>query len=115
MSRGEKEGIELFLKQIQEEHDEMLRFYAFLGQSGWEDQGEKDGIKMYTRREDGTIGALMEKTIEVPVEIFLIILAETDYYADLIKDVKTSREEKYINRNHKIGYCVYDLPLLSER
>lgn len=70
----------------------MLGFHSFLGQSGWEDQGEKEGIKMYTKREDGTIGALMEKTIEIPVEIFLTILAEADYYADLIKDVKMSRE-----------------------
>lgn len=70
---------------------------------------------MYTRRTDGTIGTLMEKTIEMPVEILLTILAEADYYADLIKDVKYSREEKYLDRNHKIGYCVYDLPLLSQR
>jgi|JI10StandDraft_1071094.scaffolds.fasta_scaffold2453980_1 hypothetical protein len=36
-----------------------LKFYD----EGWEDQGEKDGVHMYTRREEGTIGALMEKNI----------------------------------------------------
>lgn len=38
-----------------------------------------------------------------------------DFYTELIKDVKVSNEEKYIDRNHKIGYVLYDVPFISLR
>ncbi len=38
-----------------------------------------------------------------------------DFYTELIKDVKVSREEKTLDRNHKIGYAVYDVPIISIR
>ena len=57
----------------------------------------------------------MEKIIDIPVEMFLTVVSEIDFYYELIPDIKESREGKYIGRNHKIGYCLYDLPLLSLR
>lgn len=61
------------------------------------------------------MGILMEATVEVPVEIFLTVISELDFFSELIPDIKVSREEKYIGRNHKIGYCLFDLPILSMR
>lgn len=61
------------------------------------------------------MGILMEAIVEVPVEIFLTVISELDFFSELIPDIKLSREEKYIQRNHKIGYCLFDLPILSMR
>ena len=42
-------------------------------------------------------------------------MGEIDLMDKLIPDVKESREEKYIDRNHKIGYSSYNLPMVSTR
>ena len=81
----------------------------------WENQGLKGDIQMYSRREGGTVGMLMEKDIDIPVERFLTILAEMDYYDQLIPTITQSKEVKYIDRNHKLGYCIFDFPVLSQR
>jgi hypothetical protein len=82
---------------------------------GWVDEGNKNDVQMYSKREEGSVGILMERIIDIPVEIFLIILTEMDLYTELISDIKESREEKYFALNHKIGYCLYDMPILSCR
>ena len=38
-----------------------------------------------------------------------------DYYTDLIPDIPYSKEEKYLDRNHKIGSCVFNFPIVSKR
>ena len=38
-----------------------------------------------------------------------------DYYSEMIKEFKESREERLVARNHKIGYIIYDLPMISLR
>ncbi len=62
-----------------------------------------------------TVGTLMESVIDIPIEIFLTVLSEMDYLTDLMDEVKISREEKNLDRNHKIGYSLYDLPIISCR
>jgi len=38
-----------------------------------------------------------------------------DFYDQLIPTITNSKEEKYVDRNHKLGYCVFDFPILSQR
>ena len=93
----------------------MIRFTKYIQIDRWTSHGEKEGVKVYTCRDDSTVGVMMESVIDVPVEIFLTVVSQADFYIDLMDNISESREEKYVDRNHRIGYCVYDLPILSIR
>ena len=51
----------------------------------------------------------------MPIQIFLSILMEMDYYSELISYIQMSKEDKYIDRNHKIAYCTFNFPFVSTR
>ena len=63
----EKSETEEYMKDVRERYNEMISLAKCLEKEGWEDQGEKDGIKMYSRRDGGTVGVLMEAEVDVPV------------------------------------------------
>ena len=64
-----------FIQNIKDRYKDMLKFAKHLTPEGWVDQGFKDGVRMYSRRESGTVGMLMETEINLPVEIFLLVMA----------------------------------------
>ena len=66
----------------------MVKFAKCLDKKYWTDQGTSNTIKFYSRRDTGTVGMLMEVDVEVPVEIFLTIMAEAEFYDQLIPTIK---------------------------
>ena len=48
-------------------------------------------MQLFSRKDGESIGIMMEKEIEIPVEIFLTVVSEMDLFYLLIPDVKESR------------------------
>ena len=44
-------------------------------------------MRLYTNREGGTVAVMMETVIDVPVEIFLTVVSEMDFYIDLMDNI----------------------------
>ena len=63
----EQREVRDFIKNIKDRYRDMLRFAKNLEPEGWVDQGLKDGVRMYSKRESGTVGMLMETEISLPV------------------------------------------------
>ena len=57
-------------------------------EDGWKPQGEKNGVNIFSRRDEKTVGIKMEKIIDIPVEMFLTVVSEIDFYYELIPDIK---------------------------
>ena len=115
VSEGERRELEQFMSNVRYSYQEVVKFARYIDKDGWKEAGEKNGIKIYSRRDNGTVGILTERVIEIPVEIFLSVIGDLDNLTELVPDVKVSREVRQIARNHKLGYCIYDVPVLSLR
>lgn len=65
----------------------MVRFTKYIDRQYWQDHGDKEGVRLYTNREGGTVAVMMETVIDVPVEIFLTVVSEMDFYIDLMDNI----------------------------
>ena len=45
----------------------MIKFAKIMNKEDWNEVWEKNGIKIYSRRHNGTVGILTEKVIDIPV------------------------------------------------
>lgn len=112
---SEKKDIELFVEKIKEEHQELLSFEQEIERGGWIFKSESKGMTISSRHEKDTVGILVESVIDVPVEIFLSVVSEMELYKEFVPFISESKEEKMMDRNHKIGNCIANFPLLSKR
>lgn len=60
---------------------DLIHYWNLMDKNGWEDAGEEDQIRIFTKRDEGTVAVMMEREMDIPMEIFLTVVTEMDYYS----------------------------------
>ena len=71
---AQKKEIMDFIAELKNQHLEMMFFVGEM-EKPWVFQKVEKGLTISSRRDENTVGVLMEREIEVPVEIFLSIVS----------------------------------------
>ena len=71
---AQKNEIMVFIAELKNQHLEMMFFVGEM-EKPWVFQKVEKGLTISSRRDENTVGVLMEREIEVPVEIFLSIVS----------------------------------------
>ena len=82
---------------------------------GWAEKYKKNGVTISTRREEGTVGVLVNSIIDIPFEVMIAVLTEMDLYRLFIPFMEVSTQEKIVSRNCRIGYSLSKIPFLTGR
>lgn len=72
-------------------------------------------MRLSTRREDGSVGVLIEMELNLPFEVLISVLIDMELYSDFIPFNEISRQEKIFSRNCRIGYNLNNYPFLAKR
>ena len=54
------------VRTIEEEYQDMISFDEEIKKRGWVERSNKNGLKVSTRHQETTVGALIESIIDVP-------------------------------------------------
>ena len=52
---------------------------------------------------------------DMKVEDLLMFVSEMDLYGELIPGIKESKEVAYLTRNRRLGYSLFDFPVINYR
>ena len=93
----------------------MFYFNAVFNQQPFVEKYNEDGVKISTRKQKGTFGALIECELNVPFEYFAFILTEVPFYNEVFPYCESSTLLRNPSRNSKIGHVVMNFPLITRR